>query len=98
MGDIAGDSSARRLSLVPETMVKGAVVFAEGTGFTAAPFVCDLGIALFGGVVSDSSSGIVGQYVLRTCLRAGRRIGFERKKSMPESRHSYDMLEYGLSE
>jgi hypothetical protein len=41
-----------------------------------------------GGVVSPSSSGMVGQYVLRTCLRAGRRMGLERKKSMPESRHS----------
>lgn len=44
-----------------------------------------------GGVVSLSSSGMVGQYVLRTCLRAGRRMGLERKKSMPESRHSYEV-------
>ena len=90
---MAGDSSARRLSLVPETMVNGAVnPAASGAGFTATPFGFGVKTAEPGGVVSDSSSGMVGQYVLRTCLRAGRRIGFERKKSMPESRHSYDLL------
>jgi hypothetical protein len=56
-----------------------------------APFA--LVVAEFGGVVS-SSSGMVGQYVLRTCLSAGRRMGFDRKKSMPESRHSWSMLAY----
>lgn len=91
---MAGDSSVRRLSLVPETMVNGAVEPAGGAGFTATPFGFGFGVktAEPGGVVSDSSSGIVGQYVLRTCFRAGRRIGFERKKSMPESRHSCDKL------
>ena len=90
---MAGDSSARRLSLVPETMVNGAVdPAAGGAGFTATPFGFGVKTAEPGGVVSDSSSGIVGQYVFRTCLRAGRRIGFERKKSMPESRHSYGLL------
>jgi hypothetical protein len=97
IGDTAGDSSARRFSLVlvADTMVKGAVVFAPGAGTTTAPFVLGASFAEPGGVVSESSSGIVGQYVLRTCLRAGRRIGFERKKSMPESRHSCDMLASG---
>jgi hypothetical protein len=42
-----------------------------------------------GGVVDSSSSGMGGQYVLRTCLSAGRRMGLERKKSIPESIHSF---------
>jgi hypothetical protein len=92
VGDMAGDSSARRLSLVAVTMVKGAVELADGAGFAAAPFAFGAAVAVLGGVVSESSSGMVGQYVLRTCLRAGRRMGFERKKSMPESRHSYVLL------
>jgi hypothetical protein len=93
IGLIAGLSSPPFLSLVPATSVKGAV---DGTCATVGCFGSDFGapfglVAVFGGVVS-SSSGIVGQYVLRTCLSAGRRMGFERKKSMPESRHSWSML------
>ena len=41
---------------------------------------------------SSVASGIVAQYRLRTCLRAGRRIGLGRKKSMPESMHSFTLL------
>ena len=42
--------------------------------------------------VSSAASGIVAQYRLRTCLRAGRRIGLGRKKSIPESMHSFTLL------
>ncbi len=48
------------------------------------------GRAFFSG--SSAASGIVAQYRLSTCLRAGRRIGFGRKKSMPESMHSLTLL------
>ena len=41
---------------------------------------------------SSAASGIVAQYRFRTCLRAGRRIGLGRKKSMPESMHSFTLL------
>ena len=97
IGLIAGLSSPPPLSLVPATNVNGAVdgacatVRCFGSGFSA-PFGL---VALLGSVVS-SSSGMVGQYVLRTCLSAGRRMGFERKKSMPESRHSWSMLANSL--
>jgi hypothetical protein len=91
MGDIDGESSGFRLSLDPATTVKGAVdVIAAGCD--VPPFGFEVACAVLGGVVSSSSSGIVGQYVFRTCLSAGRRIGFERKKSMPESRHSCNVL------
>lgn len=91
MGDIAGESSACRRSLVPAITVTGAVAaltLPNIAGCIALPFGFDESVA--GGVVaSASSSGMVGQYVLSTCLSAGRRIGFDRKKSMPESRHSW---------
>jgi hypothetical protein len=91
MGDIDGDSSGCRLSLAPATTVKGAVdVVVAGGDAPSVGF--EVACAVLGGVVSISSSGIVGQYVLRTCLSAGRRMGFERKKSMPESRHSCNVL------
>jgi hypothetical protein len=61
MGDMAGDSSTHRLSLVPETMVNGAVELAGGVGSTVAPFGFVVRVAVLGGVVSDSSSGMVGQ-------------------------------------
>ena len=38
------------------------------------------------------TSGIVAQYFFSTCFRAGRRMGFGRKKSMPESMHSLTLL------
>lgn len=69
------------------TIVNGAGVEVEGV--VVAAFSSVFGTAVSGGVFdSASSSGMVGQYVLRTCLSAGRRMGFERKKFMPESRHS----------
>jgi len=89
LGDIAGESFLA-WSFVA-TIANGAGVAVEGAG---GPDFGALPLAFFGkfepgGVVdSVSSSGMVGQYVLRTCLRAGRRMGFERKKSIPESRHS----------
>jgi hypothetical protein len=94
MGLMAGLSSACRLSLVPATVVKGAVDVTCATAFVGAAIGALLSFdAVPGGVVSDSSSGMVGQYVLSTCLSAGRRMGFERKKSMPDSRHScFDQL------
>lgn len=55
---------------------------------TARPFDLDFDGSIGGGVISPSSSGMGGQYVFSTCLSAGRRIGLERKKFMPESRHS----------
>lgn len=81
VGDMAGESSGWRRSLGSGLMFAGfiPIVCAAPAGF----------LSTAGGVVvSPSSSGIVGQYVLSTCFSAGRRIGFERKKSMPESRHS----------
>lgn len=94
MGDIAGESSGCRRSLVPVMTVTGAVAALVLPNIVAGcivfPFSFDESA---GGVdASGSSSGIVGQYVLSTCLSAGRRIGFDRKKSMPESRHSYDLI------
>jgi hypothetical protein len=51
--------------------------------------VFDLEGVSAGGVFSPSSSSMMGgQYVLRTCLSAGRRMGLDKKKSMPESIHS----------
>jgi hypothetical protein len=89
LGEIAGESFC--LVLV-DIMENGAalavltVLLGAAAGLLALP----LGAVLDDGGVFDSvsSSGIVGQYVLRTCLSAGRRMGLERKKSMPESRHS----------
>ena len=42
--------------------------------------------------VSSAASGIVAQYLLRTCLKAGRRKGLARNPSMPESMHSLTLL------
>lgn len=81
VGDIAGESSGWRRS-------RGSVLSFAGLIPTLCAGPAGF-LSIAGGVIpSLSSSGIVGQYVLRTCLSAGRRIGFERKKSMPESRHS----------
>jgi len=83
MGDIAGDSSrvcCDRTAMMPGIGLASVLVF--GAGLLALPFM--FAVVLAGGVVdSSSSSKIGGQYVLRTCLRAGRRIGFDRKKSCP---------------
>jgi hypothetical protein len=86
LGDMAGESCG--LVVPVESIENGAVlVFVALLGATGCA-VCV--VADVGGVVDSlSSSGIVGQYVLSTCLSAGRRIGFDKKKSMPESRHSY---------
>jgi hypothetical protein len=70
--------------------VVGAVpvlAFATPLGRAMDPFgtLEDAGPIMGGVVASPSSSGIGGQYLLRTCLRAGRRMGFDKKKSMPES-------------
>ena len=85
-------------SLVVVTIVNGAglvIILLGGAGCTMLPlgFGFEGFLIVAGGVVtSPSSSGMVGQYVFSTCLRAGRRMGFERKKSMPESRHSFTLL------
>jgi hypothetical protein len=90
LGDIAGESS--RLASLVTTMENGAVVLVlmvllGAAGCAARPLSCFAELDVGGVVDSLSSSGMVGQYVLSTCLSAGRRIGFDRKKSMPESRH-----------
>jgi hypothetical protein len=78
-GDIAGESSLVWSCVA--TSVNGAGLGPAGSFDFVGPVP--------GGVLdSVSSSGMVGQYVLRTCLSAGRRMGLERKKSIPESRHS----------
>lgn len=105
-GDIEGEPLTSRPLLSRATMVKGVVVGAAVgfVGCVALPLAFDvfaasavMALGSPGGVVgSSSSSRIVGQYVFSTCLSAGRRIGFDRKKSMPESRHSYVRLADGL--
>jgi hypothetical protein len=87
---MAGESS--RLASLVATMENGAVVLVltlllGAAGFDACPLDFFAALEVGGIVDSLSSSGMVGQYVLSTCLSAGRRIGFDRKKSMPESRH-----------
>jgi hypothetical protein len=48
--------------------------------------------SLAGGVdASPSSSGMGAQYVFKTCFNAGRLIGLDKKKSIPESRHSFTL-------
>jgi hypothetical protein len=89
LGEMAGESFCRVLVEIMENGAALTVVLAVllgAAGLAAWP----LRAVLDDGGVFDSvsSSGMVGQYVLRTCLSAGRRMGFERKKSMPESRHS----------
>jgi hypothetical protein len=88
-GDIAGESDL------------GAVAV-SGIGSTVLPFVGttivvvwvslfildELGVDSGGVTPSFSSSGMGGQYVFRTCFSCGLRIGFARKKFIPESRHS----------
>jgi hypothetical protein len=90
LGDMAGESS--RLASLVATMENGAVVlvltvFLGAAGWAACPLGGFEALDVGGVVDSLSSSGMVGQYVLSTCLSAGRRIGFDRKKSMPDSRH-----------
>lgn len=83
MGDTAGDSEAA-------TLATGVLVALAVVGLlddAAEPFCGfdeEVG-ASCGGGCSFSSSGMGGQYLLRTCLRAGRRMGFDKKKSIPES-------------
>jgi hypothetical protein len=89
LGEIAGESFCLVLVEIMENGAALAVLFVAlvgAAGLAALP----LSAVLDDGGVFDSvsSSGMVGQYVLRTCLSAGRRMGFERKKSMPDSRHS----------
>jgi hypothetical protein len=83
MGDVVGLIAG--LSFLTRSFVTS--VNGAGLSANAGPFAGDL-LDPGGVVLSPSSSGIVGQYVFKTCLRAGRRMGLERKKSMPESRHS----------
>lgn len=40
----------------------------------------------------SSASGMVAQYLFSTCFSAGLLIGFGKKKSMPESMHSFTLL------
>lgn len=96
-GEMAGDAW---LSLVAATTVTGATALLTPAsvldrGCATPPFAFDGSVA--GGVVADSpsSSGIGAQYVFKTCLSAGRRMGFDRKKSMPESKHSWTMVMLG---
>jgi hypothetical protein len=100
-GDVAGEMAGDSLWSLVATIVKGArlpvlvLMLPGAAGCDALPLA---GAALLdpGGVVDSSSSGMGGQYVLRTCLSAGRRMGLERKKSIPESIHSckYDQCLY----
>lgn len=39
----------------------------------------------FSGGLTLSSSGMVAQYVFSTCFRAGRLIGFAKKKFIPQA-------------
>ena len=98
IGEIEGESALDNASVLCATAEKGLASFILAMAFVepfavVEPFAFALGfsvaatVAVCGGVVS-ASSGMVEQYVLSTCLRAGRRMGLERKKSMPESRHS----------
>lgn len=59
-------------------------------GYLGLHDIGDMGSPFVGG--SSAASGIVAQYRLSTCLRAGRRMGLGRKKSMPESIHSFTLL------
>ena len=47
---------------------------------------------------SSAASGIVAQYRFNTCLSAGLRIGFGKKKFMPESMHSLTLLSSAKAE
>jgi hypothetical protein len=94
VGHDRGDTfSASLESLVGTAMVTGAfaefILTGAGLAGVGRPFAFGADVSVAGGVVaSPSSSGIGGQYVLRTCLSAGRRMGLDKKKSMPDSRHS----------
>lgn len=75
-GDTAGDSG----SLVKTTvLLLRPTPGCDGGEF---PFGCDGGSS---SVEGSRSSGIGAQYVFRTCFKAGRLIGLDKKKSMPES-------------
>ena len=73
-------------SPVVGTMITGAEALLACES-VARPFALNTVDSVAGGVVADSpsSSGIGGQYVLSTCFSAGRLIGFDRKKSIPQS-------------
>ena len=93
-GETAGDScSCLRFATVGGTAVLpfvGGLPFKGPAGCTAYPLCFEDVTSTAGlGIASNSSSGIGGQYVLSTCFSAGRLIGLDRKKSMPDSRHSY---------
>jgi hypothetical protein len=80
-GRVRGETAGEfRLSEVSTTLV----VIPEGS---ECPFIIDVDASAPKGVETDSesSSGMGAQYVFKTCFSAGRRIGFDRKKSMPES-------------
>jgi len=64
----------------------------DASGGIAPPFGFDDSCGAVGAVASPSSSGIGGQYVFKTCFRAGRRIGLDKKKFIPESKHSCSPL------
>jgi hypothetical protein len=88
---MAGDVSLLRVIVV--TGATGLLVLAgadvEGTARPLLGFDEAEASSVAGGVVAASfSSGIGAQYVLRTCFSAGRRMGLDKKKSMPESIHS----------
>ena len=60
--------------------------------FSATPFVLPLVLGLLCGDIPGSGSSRIVPNFLRTCLRAGRRIGLLRNISMPESMHSLTLL------
>ena len=88
-GDIAGESLCSTFvtgDLMTLLLAGGRACEGAVTPPFAFAFACERSDG--GGVVSPSSSGIGGQYVFSTCFSAGRRIGLDKKKFMPESRHS----------
>jgi hypothetical protein len=86
-GETAGEGTSCLLTGLA-TLVTGkltGLAFAVPVGRAMDPFGTTVGLLGGGVVASPSSSGMGGQYLLRTCLRAGRRMGFDKKKSIPES-------------
>ena len=96
-GETAGDSGsclrfATVCGIAPLPFVSS-FPFKDPAGCMACPFCFEDVAPTTGlGTASNSSSGIGGQYVLSTCFSAGRLMGLDRKKSMPDSRHSYILL------
>lgn len=78
-------------------MLIGAVSDEGRPGFSAVPLVSPFvvgpsEVGLFCGDSPGSGSSRIVPNFLRTCLRAGRRIGLLRNISIPESMHSWTLL------